>query len=114
MLGLPVRAWCLLSLPVVSAGTPAQLAPWAAWRTVATAHYRIHYPPALAGWAAEVAGRIEAIHDRVTALVGYQSPGPIQVVLADPMAEANGLAVPLTTVPHVLLWRTEPRSDSEL
>jgi hypothetical protein len=61
-----------------------------------------------------VAGRIEAIHDRVTALVGYQSPGPIQVVLADPMAESNGMAVPLITVPHVLLWRTEPRSDSEL
>jgi hypothetical protein len=109
----PVRALVLLSAPAVMAA-PARQAPWAAWKTIATAHYRIHYPPALEDWAMDVAGRIEAIHAQVTAQVGYQSPKPVQVVLADPMAEANGLAVPLLPSPHVVLWRTEPRSDSPI
>jgi len=108
------RALCLLAAPALLAGAPARQAPWAAWQTMATAHYRIHYPPALAEWAGEVAGRIEVIHDRVTALVGYQTPEPVQVVLADPMAEANGLAVPLLGAPHVVLWLTVPRSDTEI
>ena len=114
MRALTVRALCLLTASAVLAAAPARQAPWAAWRTMATAHYRIHYPPALADWAGDVAGRIEAIHDRVTALVGYQSPGPVQVVLMDPAAEANGLAMPLVTAPHVVLWRTEPASDSQI
>ncbi len=108
------RGLCALAVPAVLTAAPALQAPWADWRTLATAHYRIHYPPALADWAGEVAGRIEAIHDRVTALVGYASPGPIQVVLADPAAEPNGLAVPLLGAAHVVLWRTEPQSDSQI
>ncbi|MGA2081494.1 MAG: hypothetical protein ABSH53_12920 [Holophaga sp.] len=112
MFRLPVRLLCLLAATAAVAGAPAQMAPWAAWSTIATAHYRIHYPPALADWAAELAGRIEAIHEQVTAQVGYQSPGPIQVLLEDPVAEGNGLAVPLLTLPYVVLWRTEPPSDS--
>jgi hypothetical protein len=114
MVSFPARALCLFAAPAVLAAAPALQAPYAAWRTLATAHYRIHYPPALADWAQDVAGRIEAIHGRVTALVGYQSPGPIQVLLADPMAEPNGLAVPLISAPHVVLWRTEPASDSPI
>jgi hypothetical protein len=104
----------MLALPAALSAGPALQAPWAAWKTMATAHYRIHYPPALADWAVEVAGRIEAIHDRVTTLVGYASPGPIQVVLEDPMAESNGLAVPLLGAAYVVLWRTEPESDSQI
>lgn len=108
------RVPCMFAAPAVLVAMPAQQAPWAAWRTVVTEHYRIHYPPALAEWAMEVAGRIEAIHTQVVAQVGYQSPDPIQVLLSDPLAEPNGLAVPLLAAPHVVLWRTEPRSDSEL
>ena len=114
MVEIRVRALCLLATAAAVAGPPARMAPYAAWRTVATAHYRIHYPPALASWAEEVAGRIEWIHEQVTARVGYQSPGPIQVVLGDPVGEPNGLAVPLIPAPFVVLWRTEPRSDSLL
>lgn len=111
------RLSCLLAVSAsvtAVAAAPARMAPWADWRTLATAHYRIHYPPALADWAGEVAGRIETIHERVVALVGYRFPGTIQVVLADPVAEANGLAVPLLTDPHVVLWRTEPTSEAIL
>lgn len=108
------RSFCLLAISAAAVGAPARMAPWAPWQTLTTPHYRVHFPPPLADWAREVAGEIEGVHDRVTTLVGYQYPGPIQVVLADPVAEANGLAVPLLTAPHVVLWRTEPESDSVL
>jgi len=110
----PAVAFGLIAAQAVLAAGPGRQAPWAAWRTFATAHYRIHFPPELEDWAREVAGRIEPIHDRVTALVGYASPGPIQVLLRDPMAESNGLAVPLVPAPYVVLWRTEPLSDSQI
>lgn len=110
----PARTLSLLAISAAAAAAPARMAPWAHWQTLATPHYRIHFPPPLADWAREVAGGIEGIHDRVTTLVGYQYPGPIQVLLADPVAEANGLAVPLLAAPHVVLWRTEPESDSVL
>jgi len=105
----PLRLACAFAL-AAQAGA-GQQAPDAAWRTLATAHYRIHYPPILADWAQEVGARIEGIHQQVVALVGYESPLVVQVVLVDPLAEPNGMALPLLTNPHVLLYRTEPRSD---
>ena len=112
MRGQALRLLGLLSAPAFLAGAPAVQGPRADWRTLATAHYRIHYPPLLADWAQEVAGRIEGVHALVTAAVGYESTQVIQVVLADPQQEANGQAVPLVTGPFVILWRTAPLSDN--
>ena len=109
---MTLRALGYLTVSAVLMGAPGSQAPWAPWRTIQTAHYRIHYPPVLAGWAADVAGRIEGIHAQVTAVVGYTSPEPVQVVLVDPRQEANGSAVPLLTGPYVMLMRTEPLSDN--
>ena len=93
-------------------------APDAPWSTIVTAHYRIHYPSRPEGnfepFAREVASRIEGIHRVVVAAVGWEAKGPIQVVIRDPVGEANGLAVPLVGQPLVELWRTEPESDSSL
>ncbi len=100
-----------LTLSAATAVAWAQEAPYAAWRTLTTAHYRIHYPPSLADWAQDVGSRIEGIHKAVVELVGYESPVPVRVVLADPRAEPNGMALPLLPYPYVVLWRTEPRSD---
>lgn len=90
---------------------PARQAPHADWRTIKTPHYRIHYPPVMAEWAQEVASQVEGIHTQVTAMVGYASPKPVQVVLVDPMQAANGMAMPLLDQPFVVLWRTHPESD---
>ena len=108
---IPSALAVLAALPSTAAGIQA---PNAAWRTITTAHYRIHYPPVLADWAQDVASRVEGIHAQVTSLVGYESPRPVQVVLVDPMADPNGMAVPLLPNPHVVLWATEPRSDDLL
>ena len=105
------RLLALLAAPTLLVGAPAVQSPRAAWRTIPTAHYRIHYPPLLADWAQDVAGRIEGVHAQVTAAVGYESPEVVQVVLADPRQEANGQAVPLMKGPFVTLWRTAPLSD---
>jgi len=106
-----LRLLALSFLPALLAGAPDQ-APRAPWRTLRTAHYAIHYPPLLAGWAEEVAARVEGIHARVTALVGYESPEPVQLVLSDPRLEPNAQAMPLMAGPFVHLWRTEPLSDN--
>ncbi len=105
---VPPALTLLAAMPATAAGTQA---PHAAWRTLSTAHYRIHYPPFLSDWAQDVGSRIEGIHAQVVALVGYESPRPVQVLLVDPMGEPNGMALPLLPYPYVVLWATEPRSD---
>jgi len=99
----------LLGVPALAA--PARQAPNAAWRTIRTAHYRIHYPPVFADWAQDVASRVEGIHAEVVKLVGYESPVPVQVILLDPQQDANGMAFPWMQQPHVILWHTPPQSD---
>ena len=102
----------LLSLPALLMADPGNQAPRAPWRTLRTAHYAIHYPPMLADWAEEVAARVEGIHARVTALVGYENPHTVQLILSDPRQEPNAQAVALMGAPAVHLWRTEPLSDN--
>lgn len=89
-------------------------APDAPWRSLRTAHYRIHYPArgGFEPFALEIASKIEGIHARVTEWVGYESPRPVEVVVRDPVLESNGMAVPLLNHPFVVLWRTPPEPDS--
>jgi hypothetical protein len=106
----------LLLLPVLTAPLIAERiqAPDAPWRTLRTAHYRIHYPErgGFEPFALEVASKIEGIHAKVTEWVGYESPQVIEVVIKDPLREANGFALPLLRHPHVVLWPTPPEADS--
>ncbi len=112
----PISLLALLFPVALLAGQPRIQAPDAPWKTRTTAHYRIHYPARPAGgfepFALEVASRIEGIHAQVTAWVGFEAKGPIDVVLRDPVLEANGMAVPLLRRPFVELWKTPPEADS--
>lgn len=112
----PLAALLLLAAPPAAAGR--RQAPHAPWATIATAHYRIHYPSGeaagFAPFAREVASRIEGIHAEVVRWVGYEARGPVHVVLRDPVGEANGMAFPLLSAPWVELWRTPPESDSAI
>ncbi|HEX7552636.1 MAG TPA: hypothetical protein VF378_03725, partial [Geothrix sp.] len=54
-------------------------------------------------------------HAQYLELVGfaYEKPGrPIDILILDPVLEANGMALPLLDRPHVVLWKTEPDPDS--
>jgi len=90
---------CFL-LSSAAAGVFAQ-ATWDEWRTIDTVHYSIHFPARFETWARHAAGSIESIHEAVTGLVGY-APGPrIDVVIADPLADANGSAIPYLDRPRI-------------
>ena len=105
----------LLGLTVPLAAERVQ-APDAPWRTFRTAHYRIHFPArgGFEPFAREVASKIEGIHARVTEWVGYESPKPVEVLIKDPVQEANGMAVALLSHPFVVFWRTPPEPASGL
>lgn len=107
----------LLAAGTALAATPIQ-SPHASWRTIATPHALVHYPGSPAGgfepFAREVAARIEELHAAVVREVGFEAKGPIQVLVRDPVGEANGMAYPLLSGPWVELWRTPPESDSAL
>ena len=103
----------LVTPTLVSA--PRTQAPDAAWITFTTPHYRIHCPAAFEGFGREVAGRVEGIHAQYLGHVGYvyEKPDkPIDILILDPVLEANGMALPFLHRPHVVLWKTEPEPDS--
>ena len=106
----------LLVLPAAMRAAPRRTqAPDAPWLTFTTAHYRIHCPAAFESFGAEVAGRVEGIHAQYRGLVGfaYENPTrPIDILILDPVLEANGMALPLLPRPQVILWKTPPEVDS--
>jgi hypothetical protein len=103
----------LLASLVLAGGARAQ-SPAAAWRTIETAHFRVHFPVPFEKWAERAASSLEDIQDRVTAFVGYRPPGRIEVLVMDPAAEANGMAFPFLDRPVIVLWTSPPESESDL
>lgn len=107
-----VTAPALLLLPTLVQAGPRVQAPDAPWLTFTTPHYRIHCPRAFEAFGADVASRVEGIHAQYLDLVGYVYTRPIDILILDPVLEANGMALPMLPRPHVVLWRTEPEVDS--
>jgi len=109
--------YLLASVAVISAvGSERVQSPDAYWKTIKTPHYLIHYPanPNFEPFALEVASKIEGIHAVVAEWVGFEAKGPINVVIQDPLMEANGSAAPLLNRPIVTLWKTPPEPDSAI
>jgi hypothetical protein len=104
----------LALLPAWVQAAPRTQAPDAAWFTFTTAHYRIHCPAAFATFGQEVASRVEGIHAQYLGLVGFVHEQPIDILILDPMMEANGMAFALLKRPHLVLWKTEPEADSPI
>jgi hypothetical protein len=103
----------LASLAVVVSTLPALAqAPSADWRTVDTTHFRVHYTAAAEAWALGAAARLESIRQRVVAEVGYDPPEVADVLVTDPVAQANGMAFPLLGSPRMVLWTSPAGPDS--
>lgn len=94
------------------AGALRAQAPWADWRTIETAHFRVHYPEPFGPWARRMAESIEGIHERVTASVGYTPPRKTEILVCDPQASANGMALPFLDRSVIILWTTPPEAES--
>jgi len=109
------RVWLaplLLALAIPSSAAGQR--PSADWRTIETPHFRIHFPAPFEPWARHLAGSIEGIYGGVTDFVGYASPRPIDVVVSDPAADANGMAIPFLDRPEVVLWTSPPDAETGL
>jgi len=109
------RRLLLLAAGVLAASRAASAqSPSADWRTIETAHFRVHFPSQFEPWARRAAGAIEAIHDRVTEAVGYRTTRPIDVLIGDPQATANGMAFPFLDRPAIVLWTSPPEPESDI
>ncbi|HYG61960.1 MAG TPA: hypothetical protein VEL74_05230, partial [Thermoanaerobaculia bacterium] len=84
------------------------------WRTVTTEHYRLHYPAPSEAWARYAAVRLESIHERVVQEVGYDPPEVVDVLVSDPVANANGMAYPFLGWPRMVLWTSPPGPESTI
>ena len=98
-----------MSLAVVVSALPALAqAPGADWRTVGTRHFRLHYTAPAEAWALRAAARLESIRERVVVEVGYDPPEVTDVLVTDPVAQANGMAFPVLGSPRMVLWTSPP------
>ena len=97
-----------LAVPAIGQG------PSADWQTVSTEHFRVHFPAEYEGWSTRAASRLEAIHDAVAKEVGYNPPDVIDVIIANPMAQANGLAWPLLDAPRIIFYTEPPGPDEQI
>jgi hypothetical protein len=78
------------------------------WMTIRTRYFQVHYPAPMADWAQDLTTRLDAVHDAVSALVGYAPRGRITVIIEDPVSQSNGFANALLERPLMVLWPTPP------
>ena len=105
---LPALLLALLPFPGLTQS------PAADWCTLSTPHFRVHYTASAETWAREAAARLESIRERVVAEVGYDPPEVVDVLVSDPVADANGQALPILGWPRMILWTNPPGPESEL
>lgn len=97
-------------------GSPALYAqgPAADWRTVETKHFRVHYPREYEEWALRAASRLESIRDAVSKEVGFAPPQTVDVLVINPVADPNGMALPLLDSPRMVFFAEPPGPDEQL
>lgn len=78
------------------------------WRTVTTDHFRVHYTREFEPWAMRVASKLESIRVSVDEEIGFLPAGVTDVVIADPVGQANGSAWPFLGAPRMIFWASPP------
>lgn len=83
------------------------------WRTIETAHFRVHHHEGIAGLAQDVAREAERAHARLSPILAHAPRGKTEIVLSDDVDDANGSATPL---PYntIRLFAVPPESLSVL
>ena len=103
----------LFVLLAIASAAHAQ-GPSAQWRTITTAHFRVHYPAPYETWATVAASRLESIRSAVTKEVGFEPPQTIDVVVENPIAQANGAAYSLLDTPRIVFFTDPPAPDEQI
>src|SRR5687767_15951679 len=83
-------ALLLLNFGVAQAAS--QYPPSYEWKTITTPHFYIHYHGGLDQLAQRTVTMAEAIHDRLTPLMGWEPEQRTHVVLSDNIDASNGSA----------------------
>ncbi|HEY3056524.1 MAG TPA: hypothetical protein VGK31_11400 [Thermoanaerobaculia bacterium] len=107
------RRLTLFVLLAIASGARAQ-GPSAAWRTISTAHFRVHYPAEYEAWATRAASRIESIRAAVVKEVGFDPPQRIDIVISNPIASPNGYAWPVLDAPRIVFYTEPPGPDEQI
>jgi hypothetical protein len=83
------------------------------WRTIETAHFRVHYERGLEPVATRVAEVSEAVHERLVRVLGHTPGTATEIVLTDDTDQANGSA---SALPYsaIRLFVTAPGDMSPL
>ena len=103
----------LLLLLAFGPGLAAQ-APSESWRTIETAHFRVHYPAEYEAWATRAASRLESIRDVVSREIGFEPSQTIDVLIINPIADANGSAWPLLDSPRMIFYAETPGPEEQI
>lgn len=86
-----MRRLALLAALLLPCALHAQVDPTLAWRTIGTAHFRVHFSPGLDSVARRAAGSAERAWGRLSAEL-HAPRGPVDLVIADNVDYTNGNA----------------------
>ncbi len=98
----------LLGMPRLANAQSNFARPALDWMTVRTRYFEVHYPAPMAEWVHDLTTRLDAVHDAVSALVGYAPRRRITVIVEDPVSQSNGFANAPLDDPLIVLWPTPP------
>ncbi|HEX3070657.1 MAG TPA: hypothetical protein VHX14_18965, partial [Thermoanaerobaculia bacterium] len=93
------------------AATAVAQAPHGPWRTITTAHFRVHYPAQYEAWSMRAASRLESVRAAVIAEVGFAPETVTDVIVENPIAESNGATIPLLDTPRIVLYPEAPEAE---
>lgn len=109
-----MRPLILLTLFLLVTRVAFSQAPHESWRTLETPHFRVHFPAEYEAWARRAAEKLEASRTSVGTAVGFDVKDRVEVLVMDPVASANGSALPILGWPRMILWTTPPPAASSI
>jgi hypothetical protein len=98
----------LAALPRMADAQSTVVRPSLDWMTIRTHYFDVHYPAPMAEWVGDLTTRLDAVHDAVSALVGYAPRSRITVIVEDPFNDSNGFANSPLGDPLIVFWPTPP------
>src|SRR6266511_2022888 len=114
MNGKSARSAAALFMSVILACSALAQGPDAHWRTIATPHFRIHFPAEYEPWAKRVASDIESVRAAVVHEVGFAPEKVTDILIMNPIADSNGATLPLLDHPRILLFTEPPEPESQI
>ncbi|MEO8622440.1 MAG: hypothetical protein ABI625_15315, partial [bacterium] len=88
--------------------------PWLDWRTVETENFVFHFPQRYREWTLALAASMEGVREQVGKVVGYLPPRRVDIVVDDPINDANGAAYTPLDAPTIVLFPTPPNPREEI